>query len=195
MWKIKKGDATKTAHYLPHHRFQWYFAAQVRRLSTFSISKDPQRPLCSNIQYDTLSFGTRDRQRLSHLSAIKAEPVIHHLISTCLFSISGPRKLQLFVQAAGVIEFAAEMAGSKISFSARMSVGEARADRRPLSLNLSPLSPILPLCSALDWVPPLVFFSRSPSLNPSLCLQGTLCWWGTDWIPFLSVFVQILVLW
>lgn len=159
-------------------------------MSTFSISKDPQRPLCSNIQYDTLSFGTRvsDRQRLSHLSAIKAEPVIHHLISTCLFSISGPRKLQLFVQAAGVIEFAAEMAGSKISFSARMSVGEDRADRRPLSLNLSPLSPILPLCSALDSVPPLVFFSRPPSLNPSLCLQGTLRCRGTDWIPLLSSF-------
>ncbi len=109
-------------------------------------------PKTSLQRYSVRCFKFWDSRRLSHLSAIKAEPVIHHLISTRLFSISGPRKLQLFVQAAGVIEFAAEMAGSKISFSARMSVGEARADRRPpLSKLISPLAhPPIMFCARLS---------------------------------------------
>lgn len=105
----------------------------VSTLCIFQIFKDPQKTSLKQYSVPFVKFwdftallsqesrspeadgpGGRvacDCWRLSHLSAIKANPVIHHLISTRLFSISGPRKLQLFVQAAGVIEFAAKMAG------------------------------------------------------------------------------------
>lgn len=189
MWKIKKADDS-TAHYLPHAdifcsscSYKWVV------LSTFGIF---QRPLCGNIQCDALSFGTLclSLSPVCYQSRASYSPSHQHLP----FFNFRPKEATALCTS-GWRNWICRRNGRLENFI----FCEYECRRGPEQTGGPSLQTYLPSRPSSHYVrmspSACVFLARSPSLNPSLCLQGTLHRWGTLWIPLLSVFVQILVLW